>query len=278
MSATVAVDNEPTTKGKSITQRKKRLILPLGDKGGTSKSFIIRKLAEMHMEAQRPGLQLVDGDATTGSLYKFHETHVETFSVHGSIDERDRLVNDVLRRGSNLVIADMPATTLTRLREIAADYDFVDAVTEAGYRLTVIAPITPYDDPILDLQDAIEMFDPLIHAAATQSASTVEPRILARVDYVAMVNLGFAEDRTDFELWDAPDGFTRNLLHAAGGIELEIPKLRQRIAAKLQKYRLSFKQGEASEHFSVTDRGRLHRWNQEVEKVLSSAGERLGFS
>lgn len=276
---TVIVENESKTKAKPGVPLKKlkRLVLPLGDKGGTSKSFIIRKIAEMHMEDQKAGLQLVDGDATTGSLYKFHESLVETFSVHGTIDERDRLVNDVLRRGSDLVIADMPATTLTRLREIAADYDFVDAVTDAGYRLTVVAPITPYDDPVLDLQDAIEMFDPALYAAAGDSGKEIAPSLKSRVDYVAVVNLGFAEDRSDFELWDAADGFTRNLLKTVGGIEIEIPKLRPRIPAKMQKYRLAFKSAEASEHFSLTDRGRLQRWNQEVEKTLRSVGDRLGF-
>jgi hypothetical protein len=45
----------------------KRLIISLGNKGGTGKSFLIRKLAELHMEAQTPNLLLVDGDASVSS-------------------------------------------------------------------------------------------------------------------------------------------------------------------------------------------------------------------
>jgi hypothetical protein len=40
---------------------------------------------------------------------------------------------------------------------------------------------------------------------------------------------------------------------------------------------LSFKAGETSEHLTVTDRGRLQRWNGIVDKALRSAGEKLGF-
>lgn len=71
------------------------------------------------------------------------------------------IVNDLLRQGAKLVIVDLPATSLTRLREISADYDFV----AAGYRVTVVSPITPYDDSILDLQDTIALFDPERFAA-----------------------------------------------------------------------------------------------------------------
>jgi hypothetical protein len=58
----------------------------------------------------------------------------------------------------------MPATSLRRQREISADYDFGDAVGAAGYRLSIVAPITPYDDSILDLQEAITLFDPELSA------------------------------------------------------------------------------------------------------------------
>jgi hypothetical protein len=278
---TTVLEPELKSKTRSAVSVTKRLILSLGDKGGVGKSFIIRKLAEMHMEAKTERLLVVDGDGAVSSLYKFHggdRGPVEVFSIHGTVDERDRLINDILRRGSDLVVVDMPATSLTRLREMSADYNFVDEVEAAGYRLTVIAPITPYDDPILDLQESIVLLDQAMSKTFEGIKASVEKASTKpRVDYVAIVNLGFAEDRDDFELWDAPDAITRRLLQYVGGIELEIPKIRPRIAAKLQKYWLSFKAGEMSEHFSVTDRGRLHRWNEAVDKTLRSAGERLGF-
>lgn len=268
-------DADPEAEMARRTKARKRLILPIKDKGGTGASFIVRALAGIHLASRKSSLLLIDGDATVGSLYRYHEDKVEAFSIHGVLDERDRLVNDLLRRGSNLVVCDMPATSLTRFREISRDYNFVDAVTAAGYRLTVIAPITPYDDSLLDFQEVVALLDPDL--AADFEAGLEAPRAPARVDYVAVLNLGFAEDRTDFELWDAPDGITRRLLQYAGGVELELPRLRDRIAAKLQKHRLSFSAGEKSENISITDRGRLQRWNVTVETALRQAGDRLGF-
>ena len=43
---------------------------------------------------------------------------------------------------------------------MAAEYSFADEVAKAGYRMTVISPITPYDDPLLDFQEAVSLIDP----------------------------------------------------------------------------------------------------------------------
>ena len=234
---------------------KRRLIMSLGDKGGTSKSFIVRKIAELHLAAKTPGLMLVDGDRTVGSLFKYHgereadgtaitiqsERGVQVFGLHGELDARDKFVNDLLRRGAELVITDLPATSLTKLREISAEYDFARAVADAGYRLTIIAPITPYDDSVLDLQEAIALLDPaafrvferLFDANATPADYTAaRASITPRADYVGIVNLGLAEDRQDFTIWDAGDSFTRQLLAFVSGVELELPRLR----AAIRKY------------------------------------------
>ena len=54
--------------------------------------------------------------------------------------------------------------------------------------------------------------------------------------------------------------------------------MRPRIAALLQKHRLSFADGETSDRFSVTDRGRLQRCNAAVTQSRRGADGRLGFS
>jgi hypothetical protein len=252
----------------------KRLIISLGNKGGTGKSFLIRKLAELHMEAQTPNLLLVDGDASVSSIYKFHREQVLPFNLHGSVDERDRFVNDLLRRGSDLVIADLPAASLSTLCKMAAEYNFADEVMKAGYRMTVVSPITPYDDSILDFQEVVNFVDPVAYAAHESGSSE---KVETRADYVAMLNMIFSAERSDFIEWDAAGGFTKGLLDRVGGTEIEIPLLRPRIAAQLQLHRLSFRDGETSEHLTVTDRGRLQRWNEFVSKALRGVGERLGF-
>jgi hypothetical protein len=281
-SATTA---RPKRNATSSPQR--RLIMTVGDKGGSGKSFFTRALAGLHVAANTADMLLIDGDSTVGTLVKFFGERggVEPYSLHGKVDERDRLVNELLCRGTRLVIVDMPATSLTKLREISADYDFVAAAQAAGYRLTVVSPVTPYDDSILDLQETIGLFDPERFTTfndrdppgADLDAGAATVALPPRVDYVAVVNLGLSEDRTDFALWDEPDAYTRRLFEFVGGVQIELPAMRPRIAALLQKHRLSFADGETSDRLSVTDRGRLQRWNAAAMQSLRGAGGRLGL-
>ncbi len=94
-------------------------------------------------------------------------------------------------------------------------------------------------------------------------------------DYVAAVNFGTAEERSDFEIWDA--GQTRRRLLEAGGLEIELPRLKPRIAAKLSKYRLTFEQGKTSSQLTLADRARLVRWAADAEAAIVPAAERLGL-
>ena len=284
----MTLESATTTRSKrNATSPQRRLIMTVGDKGGSGKSFFTRALVGIHVAASTADMLLIDGDSTVGTLVKFfgERAAVEPYSLHGKLDERDRLINELLCRGARLVIVDMPATSLTRLREISADYDFVAAAEGAGYRLTVVSPITPYDDSILDLQETIALFDSERFATfndrnpagAHPDAGAVTLAVPARVDYVAVVNLGLSEDRTDFALWDEPNAYTRRLFEFVGGVQIDLPAMRPRIAALLQKHRLSFADGETSDCLSVTDRGRLQRWNMAVTQSLRGATERLGL-
>jgi hypothetical protein len=310
-----AVEDAPKTKTK--TQPENLLIVSMGDKGGSSKSFLIRLIAERHMAIGTPNLHLADGDGSVNSLWWFHQ-QADLFSFHGDLNERDRLVNSILRPDRPLVVADMPAMAITKLREIADEYDFVEMVRARGYRMTLVMPITPYREPTVDLQEIIHLFEPeafkafeavydsipeLVEASkvvanrdstadqirdaravVSAKAHEIDAKFDAampkktRADYVAVVNLGMmAENRRDFKNWDAPEAFTRRLLRFVGGIELEIPKLRATIASTLHDARKTFKAGETYEYFEMTDRGRLQKWNEAVEATLRSAGKRLGF-
>jgi hypothetical protein len=297
---------QPETKSETKTAKKraptrtqyaKRIVTSLGDKGGTSKTFLVRKIAEIHLAANTPKLMLVDGDSTVGGLFKFYgerdaegnvieqsERGVQAFALNGTLDSRDTFVNRLLKRDSSLVVMDLPATSLSRLREITEDYDLVKVAANAGYRMTILAPITPYDDSILDLRDAIALIDPAayetfkkLYAAKAAPTEFEAARTATRVDYLAIVNLGTGEDRTDFRLWDGADAFTRRLLAFVGGREIEMPRLRPRVAALLAHHRLGFKAGEESEHIDLADRSRLEKWNVAAEAALRGAGDLLGF-
>jgi hypothetical protein len=137
MTTVTETDQEapPETKSATRTARKreptrtpygKRIVTSLGDKGGTSKTFLVRKIAEVHLAANTPKLMLVDGDSTVGGLFKFYgerdadgnvieqsERGVQAFALNGTLDSRDTFVNRLLtKKDTNLVVMDLPATSL----------------------------------------------------------------------------------------------------------------------------------------------------------------------
>jgi hypothetical protein len=167
-----ALEDVPRTKSRSASKTENLLIVSMGDKGGSSKSTLIRLIAERHMTLGTQGLCLADGDGSVNSLWWFHQ-NAELFSFHGDLTERDKLVNRILRRREPLVIADMPAMAITKLREIADEYDFVDMVRTSGYRMTLVAPITPYREPTGDLQEVIRLFEPEAFAAFERTYDSI---------------------------------------------------------------------------------------------------------
>jgi hypothetical protein len=285
---TATVESAESVSG-SARATQKRIVMCVGNFGGSSKSPLMRILAQMHLAdaKRRKKMLLLDGDSTTGSLYRFHGGEGKpaiAFELKGRLDERDRLVNDFLQRGSELVLVDLPAGSLSVFEQISKECDFVDAVTAAGYRLTVLAPIFPDEEVILDLQETIRLFDPAIAEPfldADEAHKEPPAAPAPRVDYVAVVNLNApaCEDRSDFEVWDAPAprGVTRRLLEYAGGVQVEVPRLRGRIQEIIGRNRLTFAEAVSSPHLSIMDRGRLHRWNATVDATFRGVGDRLGF-
>jgi hypothetical protein len=246
---------------------RKRFTLFLKDKGGTGASVIARFLAELH-QRRSTGAYLVDGDGTTASLSKHFglprenadpsaanpDNPVHTFALHGSERDRD-MIATLLEVDAPQILLDLPATSLTVLRKIEEEYEWRGLLGEHGWRPTIVASITPFEESIFDLADAMELFG-------------------SGADYVAVVNLGLAEDRSDFELWDG--GETRGKL-LTRGVEVEFPRLKPRILALLQKHKLSFEAGKTSSHLGLADRTRLAKWYLDAEAALVPAGDRLGI-
>lgn len=263
-----APDAKQMTKGVAQKKAQKRLVAFLKDKGGTGASFLARMLGEMHRKANT-GALLVDADGTVGALYQHLGLRdateqeqaargVVTFAFHGATKERDSLIDAVLASDPELVIMDMPATSLTMTRKMTDElYGWHSFVRDRGYRLTVVAPITPYKASLYDLQDAIALIGP-------------------EADYVAVVNLGLAEDRTDFGLWDGSTA--KKQLGEVGGKEIVFPRLKPGVAALLDKHDLTFQAGMTHPELLTSDKMRLQKWLNEAEAALSSIAPVLGLS
>ena len=255
--------------GTSAASVPKRLVIFAKDKGGTGASFIARLVGEMHAN-RNAGALLVDGDGTTASLSKHfglprenyddpsavnEQNPVRTFSLHGKERDRDKIAS-LLEADASTIVLDLPATALTVLRRIEAEAGWVGMIRQHGFRPTIVASITPFEESIFDLRDAMELFG-------------------ADADYIAVVNIGTAEDRDDFSLWDG--GETRKRFCAAGGLEVEFPRLKPRIAAVLSKYKLTFEAGLSSEHLELMDRSRLAKWISLAETAIAPVAPQLGL-
>jgi hypothetical protein len=261
----ITLDDAETT-AKPLT---KRLVAFAKDKGGTGTSFIARLVGEQHAK-RGTGALLMDGDGTTASLSKHFglprenpdepsatnaANPVHTFALHGKERDRDKIAS-LLEADASTIVLDLPATALTVLRKIEAEAGWVGMIREHGFRPTIVASITPFEESIFDLRDAMELFG-------------------TDADYIAVVNIGTAEERDDFTLWDT--GTTRKRLLAAGGFEVEFPRLKPRIAAALSKYKLTFEAGRTSEHLELMDRSRLAKWISLAETAIAPVADKLGL-
>jgi hypothetical protein len=265
---TMATSPEETGGKKRETVR--RLIVTLKDKGGTGASFILRRLCELHRLRSSSAL-LVDGDGTVGSLYQYlaavdgegklasdQENGVRTFALHGEETDRDEIAT-ILDSQRETIIMDLPATALTMLKKIDKDIGWLGMVRDRGYRMTVITAITPYKSSMYDLQDAIELLS--------------EQKVLA--DYLAVLNIGQAEDLSDFEEWNESEAL--RMLESVRGRAITFPRLKPRIAAKLDKYNMLFEPGLTSEHISIADKARLQKWLSETRDAFASVGALVGL-
>src|SRR5512144_1647639 len=134
----------------------KRWIMVGSDKGGTGKSIFSRALAD-RLRRDRVNALLVDGDGTVGQLLQFYGDRDETgrlceqspdsgvmpFAMTGGVKDRDALVN-MLDYDKAVVLCDLPAGSITFLRQLEQEVGLIDLVTLQGYRLTLVNVISPY--------------------------------------------------------------------------------------------------------------------------------------
>lgn len=171
----------------------KRFVLVISDKGGVGKTLMARVIAD---RIRRDGLDalLIDGDGEIGGLYQFYakldangepladqvDGGVVPVRFTGTDRERDQLLAAVdLDRP--LVLADMPAASLTALRRVDDETGFFAELARAGYRVTLVNVLSPFSASTRTVREMIEL-------AGKQA------------DYVVAINRWFGDDE-DFFMW-----------------------------------------------------------------------------
>jgi hypothetical protein len=256
-----------------MKSRTKRFVMVCGDKGGTGKSLMTRALADRIRRGQHAAL-LIDGDGEIGNLYQFYasldangepvpeqrENGVVPIRFTGPERERDQLLAAV-DLGRPLILADLPAASLTQLKQFDTDTGFFAELERNGYRATLVNVLSPFSASTRTVREMIEL--------AGKSA-----------DYVVAVNQWFG-DREDFFLWygnanTAPSsGCT--MLAQYSGIEIALPKLQAGVLVALDELLLTFSAARQDARLTTPQRSRLYRWMQAVDAELDRVSPLLGL-
>ncbi|HKU00271.1 MAG TPA: cobalamin biosynthesis protein CobQ [Paraburkholderia sp.] len=252
----------------------KRFVMVCGDKGGTGKSLMTRALADRIRRERRDAL-MIDGDGEVGNLFQFYarlddrgepaaeqiEAGVVPIRFTGSERERDQLLTAIdLQRP--LILADLPAASLTQLKQFDCDTGFFGELARSDYRPTLVNVLSPFSSSTRTVREMIEL-------AGKQA------------DYVVAINQWFG-DREDFFLWYGNANTIPNpgqmMLRTFGGIEITLPKLQAGVLVTIDDLMLTFSNAREDTRLSTPQRSRLHRWLQALDAQLDAVMEYLGLS
>lgn len=251
----------------------KRFVMVCGDKGGTGKSLMTRALADRIRRERRDAL-MIDGDGEVGNLFQFYaklddrgqpvtdqiEAGVVPIRFTGPERERDQLLTAVdLERP--LILADLPAASLTQLKQFDDDTGFFAELARSGYRPTLVNVLSPFSSSTRTVREMIEL-------AGKQA------------DYVVAINQWFG-DREDFFLWYGNANTSANpgqaMLRECGGVEITLPKLQAGVLVVVDDLMLTFSDAREDTRLTTPQRSRLHRWMQALDAQLVDVAEYLGL-
>lgn len=251
----------------------KRWIMVASDKGGTGKSVFSRALAD-RLRRERVEALLVDGDGAVGQLLQFYgdrddskpvskqspSTGVMPFSMAGEVKDRDALVN-MLAYQREVVLCDLPAGSLTFLKQMEWELGVFELLTAQGYQTTLVNVISPF-------RASIRTVIPMLDLGRD------------RADYVVVENAWFGE-RDDYLLWYGDDGMPASkgklLLEERQGITLRMPRLEGRTCALIDAYNLRYSAAREDPRLAIADRSRIHRWLKSMDSELDKAARLLGI-
>lgn len=250
------------------------IVCVVGDKGGTGKSTWARGLADLYRLTRRPAA-LFDGDWLARSLFKFFRSADDQGRPltldrqdprRGCIlyDARDRrygrdlLLNSMAFPGVDVILHDLPAgfrTDISWLMSVSnpteALKDFAASAEMLGHRMVLVNVFTP---------------SPSDFHTAPWLAETV-----GRSATVIGVRNGLF-DPPSYAVWqrDAAKGFA-----AAGGIEIEVPRLNPVISVMCDQRTLRFTEAINDERLTLADRLRLVAWLRRFAESLAPVAEAL---
>ena len=245
----------------------RKVILTLGDRGGTGKTTVAKLLWERLRH--NPRARAFDADGTTGAFSQIYAVYGDDGAVavpqppagvtpvllHAEDrDGRDEALRTIMDADADVVLVDMPATSLTVLERAQADWSLFDILDDAGIEVVTVNVVTPYRS---SLQNVIRTL-----------------RLAPNAHPVVVLNEAFGK-RDSFVLWDGSKG--QAMLRDRGGIEIVLPALPTRQAVLVDAADLPF--GDAAKReLDAIDRAYVDRWLRAVEAAFEPAASVLCLS
>jgi hypothetical protein len=258
----------------------KRMILVLGQKGGTGKSTASCAILDRLRRDDIP-CAAYDGDGSdVGQLHQFYGQRgpdgrpmVPQDPIRGVVPydirhegQRDLLLNS-LQTGASVVLHDLPGGSLLPVIRVAGSAAALASMaTEAGYRITLAVVLSPALASALVVGDILDQFG-------------------TSVDYLAIRNR-FYTRIGGFDLFDGHTdatgepmgGKSKQRLLAANGKIIDMPSLMEgETYWKLEALDLGFTAGCRDPRLSIAHRSRIGTFLRDFDAELDKVRDRIGL-
>ncbi|WP_425624875.1 hypothetical protein [Agrobacterium radiobacter] len=262
------------------SEKQKRIILVVCNKGGVGKSVVSRALTDF-LRSTASDAHVYDADGGVGSLVVAYGTKDANGSVKTDQDpakgvgyydirsdgSRNQLL-DTLSSGAPIVMHDLAGGSLGEIKRIVDDGDgvegFLDAVEAQGYRPTLLHVISNVQGATASVREYWNAFGD-------------------RADHIAVVNKAWGKTEDDFPFWygyevngSKKGGNTRTAVLQSGA-ELLFPALQPGTFAKVEALNVPYSDAEGAADLTITEKAHLNKFNKATAAEFLKVKDRLGL-
>ncbi|WP_429819210.1 hypothetical protein [Ensifer sp. B1-9] len=262
------------------SDKKKRIVLVVCNKGGVGKSVVSRALTDF-LRAAAPDIHVYDADGGVGSLVGSYGTRDENGQVKKDQDpakgvgyydirsdaSRNQLL-DTLASGAPIIVHDLAGGSLGEISRIMDDGEgvdgFLDIVDQQGYRVTLLHVISNVQGATASVREYLKAFGD-------------------RADHVPVINTFWGKKNEDFPFWygyevnGSKKGGNTKASISPDDTELLFPALPPGIFARVENMSVPYSVAAKSDDFSLVEKGHVNRFNEKAAAEFLRIKDKLGL-